>query len=591
VKSLRTIRWWPALCWLAACAQPLPSPPGNNPNWQLSGDILSGGGGAVDGGGAAVDGSGDGFDSGALVGEVGGAIACQSDGDCPTPDPCWPGLCKEGWCTVAETTTCCNAGPCCDLATNTIQPVGKPCGGEALAIEYDCLDATVMAHLQWAACDGASPEGCNDDPEARVWTAWKAAATCAAGQSCVPGASAAEQPTCSGGGGASCVDVSACDDGDPCTLDACSDGACSHSAKPEGAACANSGLGSEYQCSTSGHVQKRTATGSCTADGSCSADQLAWGPWTTWLVCPPGSQCQIADPSQPGVCKSSGPCKPGSTCCTAAGGYAAKATACGTSTVKTEYQCSGGKGGAIQKRTAVAGCSGASTMCSSVYPAWGAWQTVQTCGPAETCTPWSSASSKPTCKAACSPGSACCTKTGDFAPKGTACSTSTAATEYQCSGAGKGGSILQRKGHPGCTGASASCSSSSSSLVWDPWTTYKTCDANEKCVSYSKSSASCQSAGACNPSSTCCTASGDYAPKGTKCGSSASATEYSCSSTAKGGKVLVRKGYGGCTGSSTSCSTSSNNLVWEPWTTYKSCSSSQVCKVTSPSSAGSCVAP
>ncbi|MCO4764149.1 MAG: hypothetical protein KC502_21740, partial [Myxococcales bacterium] len=97
-----------------------------------------------------------------------------------------------------------------------------------------------------------------------------------------------------------------------------------------------------------------------------------------------------------------------------------------------------------------------------------------------------------------------------------------------------------------------------------------------------------QSSTQCNPNTTCCTASGTYAGKTSKCGNTALKTQYKCSSTALSGNVLVRKAYAGCTGSSTTCSTSSSNWSWSSWTIAKNCTSSQICSVTDPNVLGVC---
>lgn len=388
-----------------------------------------------------------------------------------------------------------------------------------------------------------------------------------------------------------CLDPAACDDGNPCTEDLCSAGQCSHQPAQTGSKCGTAPVATAYQCSSGGDVQKRDAFASCSASGTCSAANKVWGAWKTYLACPYNTTCAVSDAATPGTCIADGPCKPGSTCCTASGDYAAKFTPCATYTVKTEYQCSGSKGGTVQKRVATPGCSGSSSSCSSIYPAWGPWQDVKTCAANQTCTPSSSKTSQPVCKSACSAGSTCCTKTGELAPQGTQCSTSVSDTEYQCSGTSKGGSILQRKGYGGCTGDSTSCSTASANLFWGPWATYKTCAANEKCVSSSASSATCQNAGVCSPSSSCCSATGTYEPKGTQCGTSVVSTEYQCSSATKGAKILIRKAYSGCSGSSTTCSSLSANLYWTAWSTWKTCSATQVCQVKTPTTAGTCVTP
>jgi hypothetical protein len=81
-------------------------------------------------------------------------------------------------------------------------------------------------------------------------------------------------------------------------------------------------------------------------------------------------------------------CTPKSTCCTDTGVWAAAATKCGTTALKTEYQCSStAKGGDVQKREAFGGCTGTGATCSTstTYWAWSAWATAVDCKTDEVC--------------------------------------------------------------------------------------------------------------------------------------------------------------------------------------------------------------
>ena len=97
-----------------------------------------------------------------------------------------------------------------------------------------------------------------------------------------------------------------------------------------------------------------------------------------------------------------------------------------------------------------------------------------------------------------------------------------------------------------------------------------------------------KSATQCDPNTTCCDATGSYAAKTTKCGTKELAAEYKCSSSAKGGDVLVRKAYAGCAGGNISCSTAQSNWSWSAWTVAKDCKTTEVCSVLSIGTPGTC---
>jgi hypothetical protein len=141
--------------------------------------------------------------------------------------------------------------------------------------------------------------------------------------------------------------------------------------------------------------------------------------------------------------------------------------------------------------------------------------------------------------------------------------------------------------YSGCSGSSTSCSSSSSYLHWVT-ETYKNCSSSQKCsVKSATSPGTCITGDKCTPGTKCCP-NGQYATKGTKCGTSVSKKKYSCSGAGKGAEIWLQQGYGGCTGYSTSCSTSSSYLYWAPAKKYKKCSSTYYCTVNSSGSSASC---
>jgi hypothetical protein len=84
-------------------------------------------------------------------------------------------------------------------------------------------------------------------------------------------------------------------------------------------------------------------------------------------------------------------------------------------------------------------------------------------------------------------------------------------------------------------------------------------------------------------------ADGLFAGQGTKCGYILLKYKYSCSSTDKGGDVMVSKAFGGCFGNINICLYKNTNWYWSTPAVSKNCSSSQVCSVSDATLSGVCV--
>jgi hypothetical protein len=100
----------------------------------------------------------------------------------------------------------------------------------------------------------------------------------------------------------------------------------------------------------------------------------------------------------------------------------------------------------------------------------------------------------------CDPATTCCSPSGTWAAKDTPCGAVTK-TEYKCSAAGAGSAVQVRTATGGCSGTSATCSSTSTQ--WGPWTTSLACLDSEVCsVSSSSQPGTCLSAppGSCDES-------------------------------------------------------------------------------------------
>ncbi len=533
---------------------------------------------------------------------------------------------------IGGTGESCNSDADCDdglaCTADSCDPCNQKCHAEVSA------DNCLVAGKCWAADDGPLPcIRCKPETSNTGLTPTPNA-PCDDGDACTSETVCNDSGTCQGKAIEGCCEVAKdCDDDDACTADACDDKTktCSHEAVadccstgaccgpatgkvlPAGTKCAEEVLTIQYQCDGP-TVQRRIAHPGCDGKGAdgCSkeAAHAVWGQWQDVETCTGAKKClMISSDIQPtcsttsggGSCKAHADCEDYLPCtlsfCDAGkcGNFAKEAgTKCGQTAIATEYGCDGfGDGSDIQVRQGFAACDGVSGACdanSGVY-AWGPWKPHELCASGTSCSvpdssqPGTCVKGPPPTK--CKPGSKCCTADGQYAPKATKCGTSKMKTEYFCNGGGNGSDVMKKYAYSGCSGYSTSCSSSSSNLNWVT-ETYKKCSSSYKCqVKYKSSPGTCIKGDKCKPGTTCCP-DGQYAAKGTKCGSSYYKKQYTCSGSGKGNTIMVQEVWRGCSGYSTSCSSSSSNLYYGPSKKYKKCSSSTSCSVNSSGSYGSC---
>lgn len=425
-------------------------------------------------------------------GAVGGgaALPCGIDADCPAPLTC-----AAGWCNAASDAAWFDAARASD------SDVGIDAGA-------DGTDAGADATGSGAGGTDADADAADTGP-------------------------------------GPCTSAYECDDGDPCTGDACLEGVCSNGPKVAGC------------CASDAECEDGT---DCTLD-RCEQNQCVAKKIGT--CCEIGLQCDDGDPCTDELCDT-GICVYSDVPGCNSGGGGRDGGKCG------DGACDAGEG-----------CQNCPQDCGACGSCGDG-----TCGFAEDCQSCS-ADCGSCASSQCSPGSKCCTAAGTFAPKGTECGTSKLSKTYTCSGAGNGSDVLLSYKVGGCTGSSTLCSTSSTYAV-PKLETYKNCASNQKCqVSSPTSPGSCVQGDKCTPGTKCCP-DGQYAPKGTACGTSVYKKVYSCSGATKGATIFVQQAYAGCSGSSTTCSTSSSYLSWTGLTTYKKCSSSTYCKVSSSGSSASC---
>lgn len=211
-----------------------------------------------------------------------------------------------------------------------------------------------------------------------------------------------------------------CDDGDPCTDDACVAGLCTHSKspacvcetgvccdngkwKPGGTVCENKIAVTEYTCSADGKsVTIRTGKPGCVGGGpACSSapSALVWSAWSNFLACKVGDKCSVEDKTKPGVCVKANACDAGSICCTPAGTWAAKGSVCGTDAMAIEYKCDGGN---AMVRKKFSGCTGIGATCSAdvTVAAFSDWFAYENCVAPKTCIAAAKNTSSPSCAVA-----------------------------------------------------------------------------------------------------------------------------------------------------------------------------------------------
>jgi RHS repeat-associated protein len=327
-------------------------------------------------------------------------------------------------------------------------------------------------------------------------------------------------------GGACCTPAS-CDDGNPCTIDACNgDGTCTHSPEPNGTACTGSNQCDVYACQsgvcTGSNAVVCTASDQCHAVGTCDSSTGACSnpPAANGTACNDGNACTQSDTCQAGTCTGTNPvvcfasdqCHAAGTCDPASGDCsnpsAPDGTACaGTSKCNQAYACIAGT------------CTGSNPVACAA---------ADQCHTAGVCDPGSGSCSNPTATdgTACNDGNACtqtdacqagvcsgsnpvtcaaidaCHQAGTCDPSTGVCSNPTAPDGTACAGTSKCNQAYACQGGA-CTGSNP-----------------VTCTATD----------ACHVAGACDPATGAC--SNPPAADGTVCGNVDASTAMTCSAGA-----------------------------------------------------------
>jgi|GEM_PF-1997940 len=499
---------------------------------------------------------------------------------------------KTGACDKV-TTPQCKTGTCCDLTTKQYKPSGTQCSKLIAKTEYKCDGLKLQRRTASPGCSGSS-QLCSYSSKNYAWTSWATTTTCKSGQKCD-----AVAKKCTTGTVAQCVAGKCCNTS-------------TKKYKAAGTKCGTFPVKYEYKCE--GQLLKRRygyAGCSGTSALSCSKDpkHYSFSKWLTYRTCAKGQVCNASKKT----CATVAACKAGTCCDVKTGKYKPKTTKCSSIPATTQYQC---LGLTLRKRTAYHGCSGTSALCTSTPSnyTYSSWSTVKTCSKGQVCDAklktcktqvgcTSSLQCKPiveVCKAGkcvpsttgCKTGVCCNTVTGQPKPKGTKCSSTIQAWDYDCSGQ----LLRKRPVYRGCNGSSVLiCSSYSSNYSYGGWSSVKSCLKGYKCNDVQKTCdklAQCTINSQCSPNEICskgqciknpayqCSAGSccdwktkKYRPKNYKCSTSKAKTEYRCVGLA----LQRRHAYRGCSGNSASCSYSSSNYAWGSWSTTKVCTLGKVC--------------
>lgn len=205
---------------------------------------------------------------------------CSRDGasfvvqeDCDDGNPCSTGDGCEGTRCLPRTAVACDDGnPCttdaCDPTTGDCASApadgpcedGDPCTVDDLCVAGECLAGGALPCTDRNPCTRdfcTSLLGCVHEPAAGS-CAPVSTDGCAIGGECLNGACAVIAP--------------ACDDNDPCTLDACLSGACVHSSVPGCACRIPADCDDQEACTVEACLENRCVHGVASLPGCCASD-------------------------------------------------------------------------------------------------------------------------------------------------------------------------------------------------------------------------------------------------------------------------------------------------------------------------------
>ncbi len=201
--------------------------------------------------------------------------ACDDGDACTTGDTCTEGLCVPGQALECDDADSCTSDGCvAGACSNVTLPLGSPCDDDDSCTEADTCTADGCVGDPGIVCDDGNPctlDACTDG--ACTATPLADASPCDAGDPC------AVTSACTEG---ECLTVQAkdCDDGNECTQDLCAQGVCDHPPVADGTLC-----GSGETCGLT----------SCCQSGSCSTLEVP--------ACPPVVCGDVVCSSEDGTCE------------------------------------------------------------------------------------------------------------------------------------------------------------------------------------------------------------------------------------------------------------------------------------------------
>ena len=479
---------------------------------------------------------------------------CAAAEFCEVADQKKPGVCKK------KVTPQCKAGTTCCTSAGKFAAQKTACSKTVVRKQYKCSSTTaksakIEVREAVRGCTGKS-QTCSSASANLAWGSYKTLKTCTSSQTCKPGTFSFLAPTC--------VTAQQCKPGTTCC-----DTKGFFSAKKT--KCGSISISSKYTCSSNNKgsdVLRARAYGGCTGTSTgCSykSDNWHWAKPALYRNCLSPQQCAVSNPSIPGICASGS-----ATSCTKTDKWEA-----GTTTSKAVSIGSFNDNSASKVLTPKMHFKSttdidflkyklndtSSSYRPVVHVEWSAPAAMNLCA-------WVSCdkgTGGKNCKAlTCPTGFKSQQNSSVSGEKLNGCCTSTWKAsgtlhleQLATSGSNHGGWVYfsGRNAAPICQ------------------------EANIKLVFGKKISTPCK------PGTTCCTSTGQISKKSTKCSSLITRTEYTCS----GNKVMRRRAYRGCTGSSAFCSFLQSNWHWTGWSTYKSCTTSQVCSVSDKTKPGTCV--
>ena len=421
----------------------------------------------------------------------------------------------------------CTSGACCVPVVNLLSPKNAKCNGTSTKVRVRCVDgssgSSLITEKGTYLCDGTKSD-CPKSTDLMKWEQSAVPVPCKYG--CDKSKTKCKVPACEPGGANICCE---------------NDGTYSK----QGTKCPSSlfPVSTEYQCVTKDSKQYSKSRplylGCSGSTKTCSPDpaNFAKGAWSSEKLC--GFGC-----ATDGSCKSK-QCTSGACCISVSGTYAGKGNKCGSTVKETYYVCKtiGGMPWS-QEYKKYEGCSGKSEKCTTDSANY-----AHVNGALIIC-PVGCDSKTGKCLAPeCSTG-ACCSS-GKYLAKNAKCGgTSNIApvtNETRClvDSVTKQSYQETRYAYKGCTGSSASCSTSKDNYHWTSWSGKKTCTFgcdNKKCADKQCTSGTC-----------CNTWVGAYFPAGTKCSSVVKDTRYTCSCNPFGCWSQKQIRFEGCSGSKSTC--------------------------------------